>query len=311
MNDSEKEGNARRPPMELKIYWALAAVFVVAAVVVIAVGWYASEKVIHAPHDPPIDPEPFDLPLKEVSFESRDGLRLAGWFVGGTNGATIILAHGRGSDHSYMLADAKFLYEDGFSVFLFDFRYRGKSEGDAQTIGAKEAWDIESAVDYLKTRADVDTARIGVKGNSMGAVAAILAAAEMPEIQGVIAEIPFMSIRGTFNHSFEKIIGLPSFPFALVTKWICELRLGVDLDRVAPVEVINKISPRPVFLIDNLEDDVFPANSVEILFEAAIEPKVLWQIPGCPHGQGLKCAPEEYERRVLAFWRKTFGIAQP
>ena len=212
--------------MDIRIYWAVGIVSVVAVLAVIAVGLYASEKFIHPPEDPPIDPEPFDLPLKDVYFESRDGLRLAGWFVGGTNGATIILAHGRGSDHSYMLADAKYLHENWFSVFLFDFRYRGKSEGDAQTLGAKEAWDIESAVNILKTRTDVDAERIGVQGNSMGAVAVILAAAEMPEIQGVIAEIPFMSIRGTFNHSFEKIIGLPSFPFALVTKWICELRLA-------------------------------------------------------------------------------------
>ena len=102
-----------------------------AAAVILAVGWYASEELIHPPEDPPIDPEPFDLPLKDVHFESREGLRLAGWFVGGTNGATIILAHGRGSDHSYMFADAKLLHENGFSVFLFDL---SATEGDVSSI---------------------------------------------------------------------------------------------------------------------------------------------------------------------------------
>ena len=70
-------------------------------------------------------------------------------------------------------------------------------------------------------------------------------------------------------------------------------------------------SPRRVFLIDDLEDQLFPPDSVEILYAAALEPKLLWQIPGCPHGEGYKCAPAEYERRVLAFWREVFGIPEP
>ena len=209
-----------------------------------------------------------------------------------------------------MLTDANYLYQDGFSVLLFDFRYRGKSEGDAQTLGAKEAWDIESAMEYLKTRPGVNPDRIGVQGNSMGAAAAILAVAETPEIKGLIAEIPFSSINGILRHTFEKEFGLPSFPFALVTKWISEFRLGVDLDSVSPVEVIGKISPRPVFLIDDSEDDMFPSDSVEVLYKAAKEPKVLWQVPGAPHGKGWETAPDEYERRVLAFWQDTLGIVQ-
>ena len=77
---------------------------------------------------------------------------------------------------------------------LFDFRYRGESEGDAQTLGVKESWDIQSAVDYLKERPDVDAERIGVQGGSLGAASAILAAAEKSEIKGVVAQIPFASI---------------------------------------------------------------------------------------------------------------------
>ena len=179
------------------------------------------------------------------------------------------------------------------------------------TLGAKEAWDIESAVDYLKSRPDVNPGRIGVQGVSMGAVAALLAAAETPEIKGVVAEIPFASINGILNHSFQKETGLPSFPFALITKWLCESRLDVDFDRVAPVEVIRKISPRPVFLIDDLEDDLFPADSVEALYDAAVEPKLLWQIPGCAHAKGRECAPEEYERRIVGFWQNVLGLDRP
>lgn len=296
--------------MLLKTGLVILGVLGIVAFAVVAVGWYACEEVIHPPLDPPLNPEEFALPLEEVSFRSRDGLRLAGWFLPGSNGATIILAHGRGSDHTYMLPEAKFLYEAGFSVFLFDFRYRGKSEGDAQTIGYKEAWDVESALDYLLSRSDVDPERIGVHGNSMGAVAAIRAAAERRELKGLIAEIPFSSINHMLSHTFRQVIGLPSFPFAIVTKWICELRRGIDLDRIAPVDVIDKISPRPVLLIDDEQDTLFPPDSVEVLYAAAREPKEFWQVSGCPHGQARQCATQEYEQRVIAFWQKTFGSSQ-
>jgi fermentation-respiration switch protein FrsA (DUF1100 family) len=295
-----------------KVAWEVMLIllaFIVFAV--LGIGWYASEKVIHPLADPSLNPDEFGLPLEEVSFQSRDGLRLAGWFLDGSNGATIILAHGRGSDHTHMLPEARFLYEGGFSVLLFDFRYRGKSGGDAQTIGAKEAWDVESALDYLKTRRDVDPERIGVHGNSMGAVASIMATSARREIKGLIGEIPFSSVNHMLNHSFRQEVRLPGFPFAIVTKWICELRLGIDLDRLAPVQVIDKISPRQILLIDDEEDTVFPSDAVELLYAAASEPKQIWKVADCPHGQARQCAPEEFERRVVAFWRETFRIVQP
>ena len=300
--------------LKRKIYWAIAIALVVPAAVGIVFGWIGCDRAIHPPlGKSPYNTSQFDLPLEDVHFQSRDGLRLAGWFIPGTNGATVILAHGRGSERSRMLPHANYLHKDGFSVLMFDFRYRGQSEGDESTMGAKEPWDIEGAVDYLKTRSDVDSERVGVQGSSLGAVSAILASAETPEIKGVVAEIPFKDLPSTIAHAYEhpsEGVGLPSFPFAPVSKCFCEFRLGVDLDEVSPVKVIAQISPRPIFLIDDLEDDVFPSDSVEVLYEAAREPKELWSIPEATHSTrgGWETAPEEYERRVLAFWQQTFGV---
>lgn len=297
-------------PLTHKFVWAVFAFLLAMAVIVAAVSWYASEKVIHPSLDPSLDPEKYGLLLEEVRFQSRDGFRLAGWFLRGSNGATIILAHGRGSDHTHMLPEAKLLHDSGFSVFLFDFRYRGKSEGEMQTIGAKESWDIESALDYLSNRPDIDPFQIAVHGNSMGAIAAIMAAAERQEIRGVIAEIPFSSLNHMLHHSFKQVFDLPSFPFAILTKWTCEMRLGIDLDQLAPIKVIGRISPRPVFLIDDEKDELFPHDSVERLYSSAREPKEYWLVPGCPHGQARECEPEEYPRRVIAFWEKALEISR-
>ncbi len=296
------------------VYWSLAISLGISAVAVLVVGWIGCERGIH----PEPDPEEYGLSQfdllrpEDIHFQSRDGLRLAGWFLPGTNGATVILTHGRGGNRTWMLPHADYLHRNGFSVLLFDFRYHGESEGDLHTLGAKESRDVEDAVDYLKARPDVDPERIGVQGNSLGAVAVIFAAAERPEIKGVIADVPFKSLSSVIDHSFRRLVGLPSFPFAPVSKFFCELRLGINMEDVEPVQVIGKISPRPVFLIDDLEDVPFPKDSVGEVYQAAREPKELWQIPECsPHGKGWECKGEEYERRVLAFWRKTFGIAEP
>jgi dienelactone hydrolase len=167
---------------------------------------------------------------------------------------------------------------------------------------------VEGALDYLiNKRDDVDPKRIGIQGISLGAVSSILAAARRPEIKGVIAQIPFKSINGVLYHAFEYFIpNLPAILFAPITKFICECRLGVDFDAVDPSKVIDTISPRPVFLIDELEDTLFPPDSVEVIYRAAREPKMLWQIPGAQHGKGFETDPEEYSRRVSKFWRKTF-----
>jgi fermentation-respiration switch protein FrsA (DUF1100 family) len=286
-----------------------AAVAVIAATGLGAVGWIGSERAIHPGRKvEDYQLSQFDLPAEEVRFTSRDGLTLAGWFIPGSNGAAIILAHGYGHSRAQLLPHADYLWRAGFSVLLFDFRNRGDSEGDTVTIGAKEALDIEGAVDYLEARRDVDPTRIGVQGVSLGAASAILAAAETPQIRGVVAESAFKSVSSTIDVSFEHFIGLPSFPFAPITEFIIGLRLGVDADDVVPANVIGEISPRPVFLIHDIVDDLITSDSGQVLYEAAGEPKELWQVPGAEHTKGWQQAREDYERRALAFWRRALGI---
>ncbi len=308
--------------MVQKIYWAVAIVSVVAATVVIGVGWYACETQIHPKRIeerwPVLGEWPrytlaqFGLPDPEnVHFRTSDGLFLAGWFIRGTNPATVILVHGKGSNRAVMLPHAAYLHEGGFSVLLYDSRSRGQSGGSDITFAAKEPLDVKAAVDYVRKLPYADPERIGVQGGSLGAASGILAAADTLEIKGVVAESAFKDIPTAIAEGFRSETSLPSFPFALVAKCICEFRLDVDLDDVAPVRVIAEISPRPVFLIHGEADEQVSKMSFEALWAAAGGPKEKWIVPSASHAKGWQTAPEEYERRVLAFWRKTFGIAQP
>jgi fermentation-respiration switch protein FrsA (DUF1100 family) len=289
------------------IQYFLVFCIVITLTVIVIISWIGCDRALHPEtEESPYKLSQFNLPVEKVHFKTRDNLTLAGWFIPGARRATIILVHGRSSTRLDMLPHADYLHNAGFSVLLYDSRSRGESEGKEVTQGAKEPLDVAGAIDYLKMRTDVDPERIGVQGSSLGAASAILAAAKDSEIKGVVAQIPFKSVNGVLYHTFPRLINLPAIPFAPVTKFLCECRLGVDFDEVDPSKVIHQISPRPVFLIDELEDDLFPPDSVEVLYEAAREPKMLWKIPGAEHGKGFEIDPEGYKRRVLEFWRHTF-----
>jgi dipeptidyl aminopeptidase/acylaminoacyl peptidase len=290
------------------LFAAMFAAAVIAAVVLGVVGWIASERVVHpdvAVED--YELSQFDLSVEEVRFRSADGLLLSGWFIPGTNRATIVLAHGYGHTRAETLPHADYLHRAGYSVLVFDFRSRGESEGDETTGGLREPLDIQGAVDYLTSRGDVDPKRIGAQGISLGAASTLMAAASTPEIRAVVAESAFSSLRGVVATSFEHFAGFPAFPFAPVTTFITERRLEGDADDVVPTEAIARISPRPVLLIHDLDDDVIPGDSGNALYAAASEPKDLWLVAGADHAKAWQQEPAEYERRVLAFWKQALS----
>jgi fermentation-respiration switch protein FrsA (DUF1100 family) len=237
-----------------------------------------------------------------VSFPSRDGTKLEGWYMPGEKPATIILVHGYGCRRQEMLRHADFLHEAGYSVLLFDLRSRGESAGDAVTLGYHERGDALAAVDYLRGRPDTLSDRVGVLGVSLGGATAILAATESEAIRAVVAESTFRSVDSVVSQSFTRFIGLPAFPFAPLTIWLSEQRLGIDSAAVAPEREVAKIAPRPVLVIHGSEDETISPRDGEAVFAAAGAPKQWWLIPNAGHADGVKVAPEEYGRRVVEFF---------
>ena len=76
----------------------------------------------------------------------------------------------------------------GFSTSISGHRFhdRGATEwfvSDLQEALATSAHDVQKMIDYLDTRNDIDTSRIGVFGQGSGAAVAILAASVDPRIK--------------------------------------------------------------------------------------------------------------------------------
>jgi len=123
------------------------------------------------------------------------------------------------------------------------------------------------ALDYLRSRPDVDPRRITVAGASLGAAAAVLAGSADPGFAGVAVLYGGGELRRIVAAN------LPWGPgwFRAATARAMNPWLG----RLEPTRYAARISPRPLLMVNGTGDRIIPRDSVHALFEAAREPKEL------------------------------------
>jgi hypothetical protein len=120
---------------------------------------------------------------ENISFANGD-VHLAGTLIsppGSQKHAVVVLVPASGAeDREYLLPFAHFLVRHGIAVFGYDKRGVGGSSGDwrTETFGDL-ASDTVAAIEFLKTRRDIDRSQIGMLGWSQaGWVMPIVAARE-------------------------------------------------------------------------------------------------------------------------------------
>jgi pimeloyl-ACP methyl ester carboxylesterase len=89
--------------------------------------------------------------------------------------------------HKPFLVLSDHLTKQGIGVLRFDDRGHGKSTGDfGAATTADFAKDVLSAIEYLKTRKDVDFKHIGLIGHSEGGIIAPLAANQTKDVSFIV-----------------------------------------------------------------------------------------------------------------------------
>ncbi|MBS3168070.1 alpha/beta hydrolase [Candidatus Woesearchaeota archaeon] len=249
-------------------------------------------------------PNDFGLAYSDLTFKTKDGLKLDGWYVPGKNSKGIILCHGNGGSKVHMRKHAKFLNDSGYNVVMFDFRGQGESEGRYVTYGVLEVKDVDAAVVEFTKRGIND---IGILGTSLGGGVAIIAAAQNQEIDAVVADAAYSSSNAVAVHTARKY-GIPDEIREEVIDSIFDRAreiTGVDYGLANPVSYIDRISPRPILLIHGKKDTIVPVSQARFNFSRAGEPKTLWIRRNGKHDNYIwQKYGAEYERRVIDFFNQ-------
>jgi uncharacterized protein len=234
---------------------------------------------------------------EEVSFETSDGLELRGWYIPSENRAAVVAFPGRSGPQR----PARMLAGHGYGVLLFDRRGEGESEGDPNVLGWKGERDLHAAVEYLRSRPDVDPQRIGGIGLSVGGEMMIEAAAESAGLRAIVSE-------GAGIRSLRESPAIPdgrtrfeaTLLHLVVTPAVALFSNGLPPPSLE--DLAGRIAPRPVFVIYAVPGQGGEAELSEVFYDAAGEPKEIWLVPESEHTGGIEAQPVEYERRVVGFF---------
>lgn len=259
--------------------------------------------------DPANNPAVYNLKYEDFQLPARnDGLSIAAWYIASEdNEKAIILVHGRDDSRTKAFANqfvtfASVLHGAGYSVLMIDLRGHGQSAASRYTFGLKERWDVLGAVDWLEGRG-YQAGKIGVLGYSLGAASVIGAAADEQDIGAIWIDSAYTDIKSVIARNWVNEAGLPLL-FLQPSEWMTELLYGYDITASRPIDEIGKIAPRPIFLTHCTTDAMIPFSSMDSLIEVAQNTQS-WAIPGCEHALGYKIVPDEYNRKVIAFFNSS------
>lgn len=280
----------------------------VVALVILGTGLYGSWLITQVPYlAVPFTPKDFGWRWEDVAFRTEDGLALRGWFVPAEqpSAVTIIIQHGAGSNHGDMLLGTACLHRGGpWNLLYYNFRGHGDSDGRATSLGPLEVRDLTAALRFLREDKPASSQHIGIYGHSMGAAVALVGAARHPEIEAVAAESSYATLTDTITRFSRIYHGIPNFPFVPLARLFASWRLGVRINTFAPVREVGRIAPRPIFFIQGEQDLRVPMKEFQALWNAAKEPKEQWVVPRADHGEPWVISKDEYERRLVSFFRK-------
>jgi len=286
----------------LGLIWLIGA----AALLALAVGYAASLPLMRrrAP-DPTETPSDYGMDAQDVTFASRDGLALGGWWIPAASAArgTVVICSGQNGSLDKDVLQAVPLHRAGFDVLLFDWRAHGRSEGNTVTLGALEQADLFGALDFLQRERGRDA--VGVLGLSMGAGVALLVAAQDARIRALALDGAWPRLDGLLTGYLRQ----RAFPTPLaravarLTLLAAALRTQYQIHRANPLDWAERVRA-PALLIHGAADPFVSGAEVEALAARLGGEVEVWQVVGAGHREAFVRCPDEYNGRVVGWFER-------
>lgn len=247
-------------------------------------------------------PADIGAPYADVAIPNASGKKLSGWLIdrAGTD-HTVLICMGNTGNMSHMLPYARFLYEAGFDVLMFDYQGFGKSEGNASILSI--AGDAQAAWSYLRNHLGRPANELGVLGISLGSVLALMVAGI--ETPGAVAVEDVFQPRDfiePLREDFGKNLAVRG------SLWFLERTILPGVDPAANVGRIRC----PVFLVHGATDWLLPPRATLDVAAAATSPPRVWLIDDVGHApEPLVAVDREYAHQMARFFREAFEPAGP
>lgn len=273
----------------------MAALFRLTVVLALVIGLSGCSRLLFHPTTPWYqNPARQGLDYQDVVLIHADGLRLHGWWLPaqGASRGSVYFLHGNGQNISTHLASVQWLPEQGFNVFLLDYRGYGFSEGKARY--PEVLADTQLGLDWLVNQKS-SYGPITVFGQSLGGALTARLMGD-PENQGkaacVVMEASFASYRGITRDVMSQSWLL--WPFRGITA------LGMPNASHDPEVWVGDISPTPLMIMHSEDDPIVPFAHGERLKSAANDPVRFLAVNG-PHIAAM--ADGRVQQQMVSFMR--------
>ena len=256
------------------------------------------------------DPALMDLKYEKLFLKNKRGQELTArlYLTPSQTDRYILFEHAYNYPWVGALKYLPMMLDLGFNVLVPDHQAQGESQGDFITFGALESDDSLEWLGEIRRYAQLsgfERARIGVMGESMGAVTALLtmAKANSPSVRMedkplfCVADCPFSNFDSIMTAQALKRGGKNAVRLLPLVKSIILSRSGADMDEVDAVKAAAAIRV-PVLLFHGTDDPLVPVSMSQEI--AAANPNItLCLVKGAKHMNCYSTDPEEYRRQFV------------
>ncbi|MDD5362043.1 MAG: alpha/beta fold hydrolase [Ignavibacteria bacterium] len=228
--------------------------------------------------------KPLDLNDYEELMIQRDSIQLSCLFIKTKESpkGTVLFFHGAGGNISTYTFITKPLSENGYQVFMVDFRGYGKSNGSPGHINIAD--DAQFIFDYVTKREKFKNTKLIIFGASLGCqIAAKITRDNQKSISALVLDGAFTSF----------------------TDIACEIAPAEQREYItqflkSPYSVkedIKYIESVPKLIVHSREDEVIPVYMADTIYQNAMEPKIFWLFKG-GHLEAMPLYTKEYIEKI-------------
>ncbi|MCG2460428.1 acetylxylan esterase [Flavobacteriaceae bacterium F89] len=186
----------------------------------------------------------------------------------------VILMHGLGDRKTvdYVEYGNRLLLKNGFAVLrldisdhgdrkkeFYDFDLTGPDKYWTRNIVSQTVFDLRRAVDFIETRPELDSKRIGYYGISLGGIIGTVFCGVEQRVK-----VPVIALAGGQLNLLYKQDALSG-----------EAKNFLSI--IEPLNFVTDISPRPLLMLNAKNDEIVPPTMSKLLYKKAGEPKeIIW-----------------------------------